>query len=80
MADLMCDGERRTEADVFVDAAAPLGLAHSSHRGQAWTKTHGRQTYKHTVVKLGFHTCDRDVTADGGSCGFTWGGWVRIAG
>lgn len=39
MANLVRNGESRAEADVFINAATPLRLAHSSHRCQAWTHT-----------------------------------------
>lgn len=36
VADLVGDGEGGGQADVLVDAAAPLPLAHPTHGGQAW--------------------------------------------
>lgn len=34
--DLVGNGERRGQADIFIDTAAPLTLTHPTHRGQAW--------------------------------------------
>ena len=36
VSDLVGDGERRGQADIFVNATASLSLAHAAHRGQAW--------------------------------------------
>lgn len=36
VSDLVGDGERRGQADIFVNATASLSLAHPAHRGQAW--------------------------------------------
>lgn len=47
MANLVRDGESRAQADVFIDAATPLWLTHSSHRGQAWTHTCTHTPGKH---------------------------------
>lgn len=39
VTNLMCNGKGRPQANVFINAAAPFRLAHSSHRGQAQCST-----------------------------------------
>lgn len=61
MAYLVRDGESRSEANVFIDAAASFRLTHSSHRGQACMQTNTNTGSRRSILRSHGHK-SRDST------------------
>lgn len=57
MAELMGNGERRAQAVVLDDAAAPVGVAHGSQLRKTFTKKN-KTKIKSSISDTGDHTVD----------------------